>query len=274
MVTIKMIDQDELSAHLFPQERLRELVKVETGNNGTVTLADGQVLNFRMFEADKKSPNIIYFPDTRLQGVNYNNIGEAFNRQGINFLLTSYSTPAGKEQLCFSDFIELGSGIYSRALEWLHESGFEGKNFVMGKSLGSVLAIDIAFNNSETLAGLFIESGISSTDRFLKNIGCAEALSSLPEGEGFNNLSKIEAIEIPTLIFHGSKDEITPVAEAEKLQASSGARTKQFFVVPGGGQESLSQAGGEIYFETIKTFVNTVCGVNTWRQRRRKHRDE
>jgi len=94
------------------------------------------------------------------------------------------------------------------------------------------------------------------------------------EEQGFGNVEKVEKIELPTLIFHGAKDARISIADAEKLQASSAARTKQFFIIPGAQHEFLYKSGGELYFETIKKFIDTLCGVNTWRQKRRKYLED
>ena len=74
------------------------------------------------------------------------------------------------------------------------------------------------------------------------------------------------------MIFHGARDALVAIAEAEKLQASSGARTKQFFVIPGAEHHTVGETGGDLYVEEIKKFIDTVCGVNTWRQKRKSHK--
>ena len=79
---------------------------------------------------------------------------------------------------------------------------------------------------------------------------------------------------MPTLLLHGSRDQLIPVHEAEKLQAESGAKTKQFHMIPGADHNSLILVGGEQYFKTIKSFTDTVTGQNTWRQRRKKFKDQ
>jgi hypothetical protein len=43
-------------------------------------------------------------------------------------------------------------------------------------------------------------------------------------------------------------------------------------VIPGAGHDTVSKIGGDLYFQKIKEFINTVCGVNTWRQRRKEYK--
>jgi hypothetical protein len=148
----------------------------------------------------------------------------------------------------------------------------KGHLFVMGKSLGSACAIDIAYNHADSLKGLIIESGFCDTLPFLEEVGVDISEKRLSEEDGFNNREKIEKIKLPTLILHGARDTLVPPAHAEVLQATSGARTKQFHLIPGANRETMIETGGELYFKTIKTFTDTVSGVNTWRQRRRKYK--
>ena len=139
----------------------------------------------------------------------------------------------------------------------------------MGSSLGCLCAIDTVANNSDAVKGMIIESGICSTASYLRAIGVSEKQADIAEEEGFNNEQKIAGIKTPTLIFHGAKDSLVPVAEAEKLQAASGARNKQFFIIPGAEHHTVGKTGGDLFIQAIKQFADTVCGVNTWRQKRR-----
>jgi hypothetical protein len=126
----------------------------------------------------------------------------------------------------------------------------------------------------DSIKGLILESGICDTTSFLEALGASGVQTDFTEKEGFNTLEKIEKIKIPTLIFHGACDGLVAIAEAENLQASSGARAKQFFVIPGADHHTVGKTGGKLYIKTIKEFIDTVSGVNTWRQKRRDHKSK
>jgi len=89
----------------------------------------------------------------------------------------------------------------------------------------------------------------------------------------FNNGGKIAGIKLPTLILHGARDQLIPPYQAEKLQMQSGARNKQFLLIPGADHNSLIAMAGVRYFQCIRKFIDEICGLNTWRQRRRKFQD-
>jgi fermentation-respiration switch protein FrsA (DUF1100 family) len=144
----------------------------------------------------------------------------------------------------------------------------------MGRSLGAASAIDLVSRCPDDFKGLILDSSFADTLPLLARLGCMVRDESLTESDGFNNLDKIRTITLPTMIIHGARDQIIPVAEAEKLQAESGARSKQFHVVPGADHNSLIAVGGALYFETIKNFIDTVTGKNTWRLRRKTYRQK
>jgi len=156
-------------------------------------------------------------------------------------------------------------------VDWLHHRAYRGPIFVMGQSLGSICAINTVFKKSDLVKGLIIESGVCGTKIYLQAMGVSLEQTDITEQEGFNTIEKIAKIKIPTLIFHGARDELVTIAEAEKIQASSGARTKQFIVIPGAKHHTVNEIGGDLYIQTIKKFTDTVCGVNTWRQKRKSH---
>ena len=198
----------------------------------------------------------------------------SYNQHGINVLILSYRRDNGSNDcLTLEQFYQDGRHLFDQASNWLKDNSCTGALFVMGQALGSTLAIDTASTHSEAIKGLLLESAISQTGEYLKGLGLTiDSINELEE-KGFCNLEKIEKIKLPTLIFHGARDPIIPIAEAEKLQASSGARSKQFFIIPGAQHDNLYLIGGALYFETIKKFIDTLCGVNTWRQKRRKYNE-
>jgi fermentation-respiration switch protein FrsA (DUF1100 family) len=140
----------------------------------------------------------------------------------------------------------------------------------MGRSLGSACAIDLAARYSGEISGLVIESGFAETIPLLRTLGVDPAAMGLREEDGFNNSAKINQVTIPTLVIHGQNDSLIPLAQAEKLHAACGARSKELQVVPGADHNSLTAVAGMLYFQTIRQFIDKVTGSNDWRQRRKR----
>jgi alpha-beta hydrolase superfamily lysophospholipase len=239
------------------------------------TTPDKTRLICRFFPADRKSPTLLYFHDSMAPVEQYDEIAKHYISQDMNFMLATYRgirKNSGKPG--FASLFEDAAFILQKTVSFLQKDNFEGPIFVMGASLGSACVIDITYNYPDLIKGMIIESGFCDTVPFLTGLGLDTIQMDLSEDDGFNNIKKIEKVKLPTLIFHGSRDDVVPAAQAETLQASSGARNKQFHLIPGANRKTLIETGGKLYFMTIKNFVDTVSGRNTWRQRRRNRLNE
>jgi pimeloyl-ACP methyl ester carboxylesterase len=155
--------------------------------------------------------------------------------------------------------------------QWLKQQGYTGALFVMGRSLGSASAIDVAVNHSDELTGLIIESGFAKTLPLAKMLGVDLAVMGITEEQGFNNSGKIARFTKPTFILHGQYDQLIPLWQAETLQAESGAKNKELQIVPGADHNSLIAVAGPLYFQAIRKFVDKAAGTAPdWRERRRQ----
>jgi alpha-beta hydrolase superfamily lysophospholipase len=267
------LDHPELTALFFPSAGPSTSPCPASAEDVCLDIGSGNTLNCRFYFADTASPVLFYYPAASGSTETFDPIAESYRKQGLNVFLASYrgcGSNNGSPSLAamFGD----SETLFQLATRWLTDKGYTGALFVMGQSLGSICAIDTVLNNAESVKGLIIESAICSTASFLEAMGAGSDLGDIEERDGFNNVEKIAQIKNPTLIFHGARDQLVAIAEAEKLQAASGAKTKQFFVIPGAAHHTVSKTGGDLYSKAIKQFTDTVCGVNTWRQKRRSHK--
>ena len=267
------IDTPEILDALFvlPLESISECP--EHAEDIAFLMADKTILSCRLYLAEKDGPTLLYFHGGREFTNQYDKIAESYLKSGLNLLLVAYrgygksgGTPGIVSLMADSQTLA------QKTSEFLKEKDCNGPLFVMGKSIGSACAIEIAYKFPDSIKGLIIDSGFCDTISFFSALGIDTGKLGFTEDDGFNNLQKIEEIKIPTLILHGSKDALVPPAVAETLQASSGARSKQFHIVPGAEHGEVAESGGELYYQTIKSFVDTVSGINTWRQRRGRRR--
>jgi pimeloyl-ACP methyl ester carboxylesterase len=126
--------------------------------------------------------------------------------------------------------------------------------YVMGRSLGSAAAIEVAVQTGEQLAGLIIESGFADTIALLTRLGAP--VSGLDESQaGFGSVAKMAQVTRPTLIIHGQNDSLIPASEGEALYRHSGAADKRLVLIPGAGHNDLLLVGHTRYFEAIAAFI-------------------
>lgn len=272
MQNLSALDTPEILPLLFQPPRGTVDDCPACGQDVVLTVDEGISLTCRFYQGADDAPTLLYFPGGRESCASFNREADSFIRHGINIFLMSYrgygrSTGTPSVSAMRND----GCSLFSLATDWLQAQGMSGPLFVMGRSLGSFCAIDIVHDHGEKVKGLFIESGFCETAPLLQALGVpSDAVP--PEGAGFANLRKIAGIKTPTMIFHGARDCLVPVVQAEKLQAASGARNKQFLVVPGAGHDSIGATAGDLYYQKIRECINSLCGLNTWRQRRREQR--
>ncbi len=274
MAPYSRFNQPEVKALLFPSQSKAHTPCPTNAEDVCFETGLGIVLTCRYYFTDLEAPILFLYPSTTAgSACSFDLVAKNYLKLGINVFLTSYrgcgiNSGSPSVGAMYADSEEL----FRLAGNWLRGKGCTGPFFVMGQSLGSICAIDTVLKNGDLIKGLIIESGICGTSSFLEALGLSSKQADILETDGFNNIEKIEKIKTPTLIFHGARDALVAAAEAENLQASSGARTKQFFIIPGAEHHTIGEIGGDLYIQTIKQFTDTVCGVNTWRKKRQDHK--
>jgi alpha-beta hydrolase superfamily lysophospholipase len=226
--------------------------------NLTMPVADAVRLGANFFPAPEAAaaPTILFFHGNGEIAEDYDEIGPGFAGAGINFLVVDYrgygrsdGTPTATAMLADAH------AVLAETRQWLEGEGYGGPLLVMGRSLGSVPAIELMAAHQEKLAGLIIDSGFALTMPLLQCLGLDVQGLGLTEADGFNNQLKIAQVRKPTYILHAQHDQLIPVASAEVLQAQCGARHKEFVIVPGADHNTILARTGQLYFEVIRRFI-------------------
>jgi pimeloyl-ACP methyl ester carboxylesterase len=143
---------------------------------------------------------------------------------------------------------------------FLKEKDFNGGVFVMGRSLGSAPAIEIACHYQEKIKGLIVESGFAGAKNQLARLGVLQLFKDIEKPIGFGNDLKIREVTIPTLIIHGQWDEIIPATEGRALFELSGAGKKYSLFIPQAGHNDIMMLGLKEYMEAIERLVQYAKG--------------
>lgn len=223
-------------------------------------VAEGVCVGARLHLAEELSgANIICFHGNGETVTDYDQIGAAFRELGLGFLVVDYrgygwggGTPTA------TDLVRDCYPVFDRLREFLAATGRSGPLAVMGRSLGSVCALELAAFRPGDFAGLIIESGFAHTMPVLENLGVDTGGLGLTEADGFGNLLKIRTYQKPVLIIHAMNDELIPVHQAADLQAECPAPARELQMVPGAGHNDILARTGRMYFEVIKKFVGRM----------------
>jgi hypothetical protein len=216
-------------------------------------------VRFHMFET--ASPNILFFHGNGEIVSDYDDLAPIYHQYGINFIASDYrgyGKSSGSPTA--STMLNDAHVVFRYVVDWLKKNGYTGTLVIMGRSLGSAPALEVASNYSDEIGGLIIESGFASTVKLLTRLGIPAAQMGIREQHGFNNLQKISFFMKHTLIIHAQHDLIIPIEDAENLQSYCGARSKQFQMVPNADHNNIMMLAGKLYFELIQAFINKIEG--------------
>ncbi len=222
-----------------------------------IPVAEDVQIGGEFWKVNQDAPTILFFHGNGETAGSYEFIAPFYNQRGINLFVADYrgyGASTGKPTV--SSMLADAHLIFSGFKEIMAKEGFKGGLFVMGRSLGSMSAIEIAAKHGGEISGLIIESG-SATNfrRLMDNLGINLSEATLSEANPYLNKVKIRRIAKPTLIIHGEQDELVPLAEGKELFQNSGAETKNLLVIPGAGHNDIMMVGGELYFGAIEAFV-------------------
>jgi alpha-beta hydrolase superfamily lysophospholipase len=232
------------------------------------TVAENVVVGARFYMASLEAPNILFFHGNGEIASDYDQAGPMYNALDISFMVVEYrGYGRSNGEPTVTAMMHDGHVIFKDVRAWLGRENRTGPLLIMGRSLGSACAIDLAAAHQEDITGLIIESGFATTMPLLQAMGIDAAAMGITEQDGFMNAAKIERITKPTFILHARHDQLIPVTNAEILQAQSGARRKEFHMVPGADHNSIMAVTGRLYFEAIRGFINKILGIKPrWRR--------
>lgn len=264
------LDQPEVLQTIFhPRPETFPTNAPPNGADVDVPVAEGVHVHVRFHLAAKEDPNILFFHGNGEIVSDYDDIGPFYNKYGMNFLAADYRG-YGRSSGRPSVTSMLGDAhiILAAVKEWLKVAEHTGPLVLMGRSLGSAAAIELASSHSDDVTAMVIESGFATTLPLLMTLGVDVERFGITEEDGFRNVRKISTFTKPTLFIHGQHDEIIPVNAAGILQAQSAARSKELQIVPGASHNTILAQAGEMYFSVIKQFINKISGIRAARRKK------
>lgn len=125
--------------------------------------------------------------------------------------------------------------------------------FVYGRSLGSVVAVELASHFD--FRGMILITPLSSGADLARMIGMGFATSLLYDP--FDNLTKIGTFRGPILIIHGDKDQVLPVEMGRELKVACLSPVR-YVEIPGAGHNNISNINGRTFYGQIEEFCTQV----------------
>jgi hypothetical protein len=145
--------------------------------------------------------------------------------------------------------------IFAAVKEEISRRTFTGGLWVMGRSLGSISAIELAYRSKHDFRGLIIESGFVSILPVMKHLGLSLQMDAEVERVLEEALAMVREIKLPALIIHGEDDTLVPLEEAKRFYDNLGSAEKRLVIIPGADHNDIMFTGIDQYFEAIKMFI-------------------
>jgi hypothetical protein len=249
-----VLDRPEVLSFVFYPRR--EFTKAPPNASDHFIPVDKDIsISCRFYVQSQNSPSIIYFHGNGEIASDYDYIAPIYNQLGINLFVADYRGYGGSQGMpTFSNMIADAPIIFKGFMDILTHDHYTGDIFVMGRSLGSVSAIEIAYRHQEQMKGLIIESGFGSVVRFLSHIGFPAKHLDI-EDIDFPNVAKIRTITIPTLVIHGEYDSLILPSEGEDLFHNVAAKAKRLVIIPRANHNNIMLVDMEQYLAAIREFV-------------------
>ncbi len=256
---VSALDRPEVSERLFHPRKDHLQTPPQGVLDFFINVGEGVQLGARFFLADPAGSHLLFFHGNGEIASDYDSIGPVYNSYGISFLVVDYRGygQSGGEPTA-SSLLSDSHTIFREVRSWLERQSRTGLIVVMGRSLGSVPALEIASCYQDEVAGLILDSGFARTIPLLLRLGVPTDTLGISEADGFANFGKIRDVGKPTLIIHGQKDDIIPPEDADILMANSGTDTKQLLLAPDCGHNDILLRWGDAYFRTISSFVGML----------------
>jgi uncharacterized protein len=219
-----------------------------------IEVEPGVLLGCGLWPAGKHLPTILYFHGNGETVGSHEWIAPEYKTLGVNLFVSEYrGYGLSNGSPTVTNMLTDSRSVFRECKKTMLAEGYADNFFVMGRSLGSLPAIEVADRYQGDLRGMIIESGSATNFRPLWEYYCPAEKDV--RSANFLNGQKVKSINIPTLIIHGEMDDILPVSEGIELFENSGSQKKEILIVPGAGHNDLMILGHDQYFARIGRLV-------------------
>ena len=262
------LDRPEVLMYLFrprPEMMAADGMPL-SGNDNVAGIADVLIpvedhvaIGGRFHMADKTACNILFFHGNGEIVSDYDELGGIYNQIGANFLpvdYRGYGRSSGSPTVTF--MMRDCHIIFDYTIQWLNRNNYSGPLVIMGRSLGSASALELAANYQDQISGIIIESGFAYATPLLALLGIDAGAIGFREESGFSNVDKIDAFNGPTLVIHAEFDHIIPYSEGQILYEASTAEKKRILQIPGANHNDIHYRGLKTYMRSIKELIDNL----------------
>ena len=212
----------------------------------------------RFYMENKDWPWILYFHGNGEVVSDYDHIAPLYHREKLNLVVSDYrGYGASSGRPTFAGLIKDAHFVLKSVKKELSDREYPDNLFLMGRSMGSIPALELARHYPKDLKGLIIESGFVCATRLVKHLRLPSSGLNLEALEE-ECVAKAREITLPTLIVHGEYDNLVPLQEARDLLTYLGSTQKELLIIPGADHNNVMFIDEQQYFQALSKFCYSL----------------
>jgi len=221
----------------------------------SVRVADGVSISCRFYMGRDEWPWLLFFHGNGEVVSDYDEISPFYHQRKMNLVVADYRGYGGSGGTpTLADLVQDAHVIFKEVKEELFRRNLRQDLWVMGRSLGSISGLELAYHHQKEIQGLIIESGFPSVVRIIHYLGASVQVMGLEKIDQ-ECLERIKKISLPTLLIHGEQDSLVPLENAREIYRHLGTKEKELLVIPSATHNDIMLVGFKDYFEAIQQFV-------------------
>lgn len=251
------LDHPEVLAVLFHPRREPTGWRPPAGTRDhLIPVSEGIHVGGRFHLAGPDAPNLLFFHGNGEIVADYDDIGQAYAQAGINLLAVDYRGYGRSDGVSTATSMLTDSRtIFTWTRQWLQAEGHSGPLAVMGRSLGSAAALELAAAWPTAIAALIIESGFAHTGPLLHVLGVTGSHQELARHGGFRQLDKIRTYDGPTLIIHAERDHLIPLSDGKALYNTATSASKEMLTIPDANHNDIFRNAWPAYLSAVSKVL-------------------
>ncbi len=252
------LDRPEVSGYLFhPRPDATDFFSSTPDTCIRIPVEESIAVGARFHIADKSLPNILFFHGNGEIVSDYDDMADLYHRMNINFLPVDYRGYGKSDgSPTVTSMLRDAHMIFKFVKDWMDQNNLSGSLAVMGRSLGSASALEIAASYPDQISGLIVESGFAFTLPLMRLIGIDVDTLGITEEDCIGNLCKMKKNRKPTRIIHAEFDHIIPFSDGVALYDACPAQDKKIVKISGADHNTIFYYGGDLYMKTISDFLH------------------
>ena len=254
MIDYSLIDQPFLLQFIF-YPRKDSTPCPSNAFDLSVLVGKGVSISCRFYAGHHEWPWFLFFHGNGEVVSDYDEISPFYHQKEINFVVADYRGYGASTGVpTLTDLVQDAHLIFKGVKEELTRRNLRKDLWVMGRSLGSISALELAYHYQEEMKGLIIESGFPSVVRIMRHFGMPS------QGMGLQKidqecLERIKKIFLPTLIIHGEQDSLIPLENAKDIYQHLGTQEKKLLIIPSATHNDIMLVGFKGYFNALQEFI-------------------